>query len=558
MKYIHPKNILAIFGPDYLARVGIQIMSILGIIVLVTDEYRLAATHMTELIIVGVLLFLTIVVVPYFVPNNDQRRLYVLAATNIGWFIFIALVLPFDTPFLIVNYLLIYLALEHPNKLFVYCSAFLAVAASEISIIRADAHPPDRVWLPIFVSFSIILMAWLGVKIVQKFASQQQAQIEEEIESKLQQERLHSLINSMRDAVIATDEKGVIVEYNAATLDLIDSNITLVQTPLKEAINFIDQNKQPIDILEITRAQKHYLTSRDYSLQISGDDIINLYVSVAPVRISYGRKGQSGYILVLRDITHEKSLEEERDEFISVVSHELRTPITVAEASISNAQLLLSKGADPGKLNSTLEDAHNQVNFLASMINDLSTLSRAEKETLDMEVETIKPTELITQLYNEYKEQAEKKSLQLKLNTPDSTPEIITSPLYLKEILQNFITNAIKYTKEGTVTLSLVSEKKGVTFSVADTGIGISTADKSKIFDKFFRSEDFRTRENNGTGLGLYVTLKLIKRINAKVDFESELNKGSKFSLTLPQVAARDEDQKLVSKEQTEQFVNDI
>jgi len=100
--------------------------------------------------------------------------------------------------------------------------------------------------------------------------------------------------------------------------------------------------------------------------------------------------------------------------------------------------------------------------------------------------------------------------------------------------MQNFITNAIKYTQEGRVTIGARPADGGVIFFIHDTGIGISKSDQEKIYHKFFRSEDFRTRENKGTGLGLYVTKKLARLIQAKIDLESELNKGSSFTIFVP------------------------
>src|SRR5262249_297262 len=105
---------------------------------------------------------------------------------------------------------------------------------------------------------------------------------------------------------------------------------------------------------------------------------------------------------------------------------------------------------------------------------------------------------------------------------------------YVHEILQNFLTNAIKYTDKGTVTLGAEPEDDGVIFSVADTGFGIGQNDRPKLFTKFFRSEDWRVRQKTGTGLGLYVCAKLTGLIDAKVDVQSELNRGSTFRLHVP------------------------
>lgn len=109
-----------------------------------------------------------------------------------------------------------------------------------------------------------------------------------------------------------------------------------------------------------------------------------------------------------------------------------------------------------------------------------------------------------------------------------------SSKLYVREILQNFITNAVKYTQKGSVTIAAFAKSNGVLFEVRDTGIGISTGDQRKLFGKFFRADDPRTQKENGTGLGLYVTMKLSKLIGAELDVHSELNQGSTFSIFVP------------------------
>ncbi|HEU4715655.1 MAG TPA: ATP-binding protein, partial [Candidatus Saccharimonadales bacterium] len=114
--------------------------------------------------------------------------------------------------------------------------------------------------------------------------------------------------------------------------------------------------------------------------------------------------------------------------------------------------------------------------------------------------------------------------------------EVNTSRLYLKELLQNFVTNAIKYTREGSITMVVKRDGDKITFEVKDTGIGISKSDQAKIFTKFYRSEDYRTRETNGTGLGLYVATKLAKKLGTHIKFKSRLNHGSSFSITIPAV----------------------
>ncbi len=354
-------------------------------------------------------------------------------------------------------------------------------------------------------------------------------------DAELERERLTSLINSMADGVLAIDERHKIVLSNGAALNILDVNSTLTGKTLPRVLKVVDKNNQEIDLAQVISETKTQFTNRDWRIQYADESTASLYISIAPVRLGYGQEGMKGYVILLRDITREKSLEEERDEFISVVSHELRTPIAIAEGNISNAEFIFEKsGVKDEAIAETLKQAHSQINFLAGMINDLATLSRAERGKLQVDIESINTHELIDELAKTYQRDAQEKGLQLH-STIDPKLELLqSSKLYVREILQNFITNAIKYTEKGSVTIGAKAKPDGVEFFVTDTGIGISKSDQEKVFDKFFRSEDFRTRQNNGTGLGLYVTMKLTRLIHAEIDLESELNKGSTFKIFIP------------------------
>jgi len=157
----------------------------------------------------------------------------------------------------------------------------------------------------------------------------------------LERERLNSLINSMGDGVIAIDESKTVVLTNGAALNILDVNGSLTGKSLGTVLNLIDKNNQPVDISAIIDSTNTSTTSREWRIKYSNDEIANLYTSIAPVKLGYGKEGMRGYVILIRDITREKSLEEERDEFISVVSHELRTPVAIAEGNVSNAIFLL-------------------------------------------------------------------------------------------------------------------------------------------------------------------------------------------------------------------------
>jgi PAS domain S-box-containing protein len=338
----------------------------------------------------------------------------------------------------------------------------------------------------------------------------------------------------MADGVIAVDNHMKIITSNGAALNILDVNSTLIGRRLREVLRAFDKNNQPIDIEQTVEDTKIPQSNRDLLLKYTDGSHINLYLSIAPVHLGYGRNGRRGFVLLMRDITHEKSLEEERDEFISVVSHELRTPIAITEGNISNAQYIVEKTGDLEQVKLALAQAHDQTMFLADMINDLATLSRAERGKLVLDIAPIDTNALLRTLVDTYTPDAKKKGLALKIDISGKLPALLSSDLYVREVLQNFITNAIKYTEEGSVTVGATAKDKGISFTVSDTGIGISKGDQEKIFDKFFRSEDFRTRKNNGTGLGLYVTMKLARLLHAEIEVKSQLNKGSTFTIFVP------------------------
>lgn len=354
--------------------------------------------------------------------------------------------------------------------------------------------------------------------------------------AQMERQRLTSLINSMTDGVIATDSDGIVKLYNAAALNVLDTNTDLNGRHIGSVLKIVDTQSKSVDTLKLVTQNNTFVQTRDYRLKYSKDEFINLSLNISPIKLGYRQNADTGFIFTFRDITREKSLEEERNEFVSVISHELRTPVTITEANISNLKFIMNHPSpDPSILMNSVEAAHKQIIYLANMLNDLSTLSRAERGALELNPEPINPVDVLQSLFTDYRSEAAAKKLKLKIDIAPGTPtEIISNKLYMREILQNFITNSIKYTPKGSVTLSAEKKTGGVLYKVSDTGIGISKSDQKKVFDKFFRSEDFRTRESSGTGLGLYVTMKLCKLLQAKLDLKSQLNKGSVFSIYIP------------------------
>ena len=419
-----------------------------------------------------------------------------------------------------------------------YSIASVILAATIDAIVR---YPGDHSIIVnnILGVGSIVVLGLALVGIIISQETRRRALIQSQSKERLQYDRIVTIINNLSDATFSTDDKGTVLLYNAACLNLLDTNENLKGTQISELFNLTNDDKKTVKLFDILSEAQKTVRRDDIRHSYSDGEEIRLEMTYAPIKSTYSRHNntKAGFIVIMRDVTKEKSLEEERDEFISVVSHELRTPITIAEGTLSNLQFMMDMPKKPEVvlLSSSLNTAHDQVLYLAKMVNDLSTLSRAERGVADAG-EEIDVEALLHALHTEYEKDAVARKLHLNLDLGTKLGSIHASRLYVEELLQNFITNAIKYTNEGSVTISAKAKHGIVYFAVKDSGIGMSRGDQQKIFNKFYRSEDYRIRETNGTGLGLYVSAKLAHKVGTQINVMSRLNHGSTFSFELPQL----------------------
>lgn len=413
--------------------------------------------------------------------------------------------------------------------------ALVVTSTYYIVVFRESLEPGVLVYASIafLVNFFAVFTAYVFVRVVLN-SRKKSRDIESAQRSELMQvNRLNTLLNSISDAVLTLNRYGRITSQNAAAQAFFDTNQSLIGRDLEKLLELHDQSGAPVGIHDMIKSVKSTSFRDDVSKGEGGDEM-HLSIQMSRIRSTFDDNEEYGVVVIIRDITKQKTLEEEKDEFISVTSHELRTPIAIAEGSLGNLLILQERGADKKVLHQAAEAAHDQIIYLAKIINDLSTLSRAERGVGDA-IEDIDVTQLMHDLYTRYEPEAKAKGLQLDLDVDAKLPHVTTSRLYFEEMMQNFITNAIKYTKEGSVTIKATMADSGrIKCSVKDSGIGISKPDLERIFEKFYRSEDYRTRESSGTGLGLYVVEKLAKKLETKVDVQSRLNHGSTFSFELP------------------------
>ncbi len=354
------------------------------------------------------------------------------------------------------------------------------------------------------------------------------------------------VINAIGDGVIATDSNGIIQLINPAAQliigwgkqDAIDLDYRSVLRLTDDKGNDLPPDAGPVQ--QVLHGNPS-ITRNDLLLATNSGKKINVSLLVSPV----GNFG-NGAIIVFRDITSEVSENKQRTEFISTASHEMRTPVAAIEGYLGLALNPATAQIDD-KARAYLTKAHESAQHLGRLFQDLLDVSKAEDGRLKNDPKVIELVDFVRESVNILTTKAQEKGLSLVFQ-PDVTENANNSitpvfyvevdPDHLRETMSNLVENAIKYTKEGTVTVNATGDETRVVVSIADTGIGIAQEDIPHLFQKFYRIDNSDTREIGGTGLGLYLCRRLVESMNGRLWVESEAGKGSTFFVEFGRVSA--------------------
>jgi two-component system phosphate regulon sensor histidine kinase PhoR len=245
-----------------------------------------------------------------------------------------------------------------------------------------------------------------------------------------------------------------------------------------------------------------------------------------------------GAVLVFHDTSDLRRLERLRQEFVANVSHELKTPLSVIKACVET----LVGGAvdDPQHRRPFLDQIANQADRLHLLILDLLSLARIEAGTEAFSFEEVAIDEAVHACLDRHRALAEGKNQRLEAFPPAEKISAWADEEALAQILDNLVDNAIKYTPAGgSVCVSWNKDNDHVCLQVKDTGIGIPEPDLQRIFERFYRVDKARSRELGGTGLGLSIVKHLAQAMQGTVRAESQVGKGTTFSLSLPRSPGR-------------------
>jgi signal transduction histidine kinase len=266
-----------------------------------------------------------------------------------------------------------------------------------------------------------------------------------------------------------------------------------------------------------------------------------LHMFFAPMAASQdgpGRAEQIGVIILVEDITDQRALERSKDEFLSLASHELRTPLTAIRGNTFLIKKYYGEKLPPETVE-MIDDVHESSVRLIDIVNDFLSVSALEQGRIALRPEPILLDETIDQVLHELKQLSDPKGLTLSYQHDDPLPEIVADAQRIKQVLINLVSNAIKYTDSGGITLSSRADDKYVYVLVSDTGKGIPPENQSLLFRKFQQASDSPlTRDSTkSTGLGLYISKLIIELSGGQIKLvRSEPGKGSVFAFSLPRV----------------------
>jgi two-component system, OmpR family, phosphate regulon sensor histidine kinase PhoR len=350
-----------------------------------------------------------------------------------------------------------------------------------------------------------------------------------ELQERFQGQSLHvqtqqeTLFNSMIEGLLLLDADGRIQLANRAFIKLFGVGAELRGKTVLEVV----RQHELAELIEKVAAQKQVL---GYELKLGGLSERWLQINAAGVFDSEGKK--QGTIVVFHDLTRLKQLERTREEFVANVSHELRTPLSLIKGYVET--LLDGAKDNPEVETKFLQTIQRNSERLQFLIEDLLTISELESGRLKMNLQSVRLRPLVERVFEDFKTQAEARHVALKNEVPELTARADSDRL--QQVLGNLIGNAIKYGRaDGRVGVSgRLLNSNTIELCVQDDGPGIPTAALERVFERFFRVDKARSREQGGTGLGLSIVKHIVQSHGGKVWARSELGKGAEFYFTLP------------------------
>ena len=345
----------------------------------------------------------------------------------------------------------------------------------------------------------------------------------------VERNRLRNMLNGLSEGIVAIDREGKITHTNPA--------ITKFFTRQKLAIHLPDPRMKLIDdksvwedfdaVIRTGEPSTRNLNARDMILRLTITPIVDEIGSIA------------GAVGLFSDITQMERLERTRREYVSNVSHELRTPLTAMRALVEPlSEGMVTEEADRQRYYGIIL---REIQRLARLINDQLELSRLQSGTLAIQKSVMALDDVVYDVCDRYTTIAKEHGLELKVETDfTQCPHVYANADRVEQMLIILVDNAIKYTEQGSVSVSGDWDDERVVIHVKDTGIGIEEVDLPYVFDRFYKVD--KAHSGKGSGLGLSIAKELLKRMDEDIWVTSEKGVGTEFSFTIHLPTKENED----------------
>ncbi|MDP5276052.1 cell wall metabolism sensor histidine kinase WalK [Chengkuizengella axinellae] len=338
--------------------------------------------------------------------------------------------------------------------------------------------------------------------------------------------KIASILSNMSDGVIATDDMGKVIVINLRAEQMLDireedvvgREIAEILGTSKEQIGRYVLGEQNSAMIELPR--------------MDGGESLQVKVTFTPIQRR--GKGVTGTIIVLQDVTEQEKLNQSRREFVANVSHELRTPLTTIKSYLEALEDGALSDADLAKR--FVGVTRNEADRMIRLVSDLLHLSRYDSnQTVVMKRET-EIKQMLEDVVDRFSFQLNQREIEMKLTVDKSIKTMMVDPDKLDQVLDNLVSNAIKYTPDKGIIMINCNKKQQdwIKISIEDNGVGIPKRDIHRIFERFYRVDKARSRNMGGTGLGLSIAKEIINAHGGEIMLESELHKGTKVTFILP------------------------
>jgi len=330
-----------------------------------------------------------------------------------------------------------------------------------------------------------------------------------------ERDTLNTILRDTEDSIIVVDNDSKVLFVNPAACRTFNLSASRTQgRPLAEVID----HREVVELFD-----KEARSGRSRRTEIALSDGRYLHAQLTIVR-------GVGRVVVMQDITHLKELDRIKSEFVTTVSHDLRSPLT---SILGYIELVRRSGPLNAQQQLFLDRIVSSVQSITALISDLLELGKIEAG-FDEDREPVLLAKVFREAIETLRPSWEAKRHTVQVRLPDDVPPVLGNPLRLRQVANNLLENAIKYTPDGgQIRVMLETEGDFQVLRVADTGIGIAAKDLPYIFDKFYRADE-AIEHYDGTGLGLSIVKGIVERHNGRIWVDSQVGQGTMFTIMLP------------------------